>query len=1285
MRKVGRYTQATVRVTSRQCMKILYLGDERDARVAAQAFRAISPNARVLWASDPAGAESWISAHPDVAAVVLEVQHDGQGSFVLRHVRRLGLMAPVVVVLPEGAGPPVKSLEAGADDYVTKTASISRQLPVVVGRAIERAQASGPHGPIHLPSDAPSESAALRLADLVASVRQLEHKWAAQRSAVEYHDRLDERIDRERVIRGDLEQQLAHAKVALEQGEQRHLIAMADAEARASERQAQYEEALARATVVWDMVDEQLRQGKLEVERARQGEAAAVARSEQLSHRETELTALLTAGSGTRATLEQRLGDAETALRTAKEQHKSAMAIASLRLAERETQLESALAQTAAARDRVKQQLGEVEVVLSGVRRDYAVAAADLERRTDRETELTALLTAQAATRTALEQRVADAHTALKEADERATRERLAATTVAAERQAEWDRLLDQERATRGEVEHQLVLAATALRQAEEQHQSAMAAASARLSEREAQFGIELAQAAAARDAIKQQLSDVEVVLVDAQREHALAAAEVERLGHRETELTGQLAMAAATRTTLERRLADAHIALKEADERATRERLAVTTAAAERQAEWDRQSGQERTARARVEQQFAHTEAALRGAEQRQSDLQIALDAARREHAVAAAEVERLGHRETELTALLTAEATTRVALERRVADGEEALAAAGARTSRERHVAARQAADREREHQAQIEQEAEARRSVEERLAAAEGAFADADAARTTLEQRLRTAETTLAEAEQQHRWAMASAATRLAQFENELSQTVRSRDEIKQRLSNVEAALAAARRDGAAAAAEVERLAQSEATLVASLRERDAQIEAQAARYASSLDAAERERAKLRDGFETNLAARGLQIAHLNDTLHAVTDELVTTRTRGEVLQAEADRVPHLLKQLEDILTETRVRFERSAHALCRCTRNGAIANANRTFAMLLGRRRPDELHGADFAAAVFESPDDLTWLLERALLTQAAVSTETTWRKRNGDRFAVRVSAFASSSGLIDIAADDLTGMRALEDRLTQAQRMESVGRLASEVAVTCSNLLTHVHRDAQEWLMTLGGKAGEWRRGEILFEDLVRATGHLQRLVDYSDEQYSALAPVDLHKVLRNLKPVLKHVAGDDVIVELPKRSSPLNVDLKAERVERLLVNLASYGRERMPFGGRLKIELGTVVVGRKFISQYPNVRQGPHALITVTEVGRTMDGEEQVQRPHPAVAANSREVSSTRPGVDLGTVQELIQECGGHLWMTAERSGNMTVKIRLPLRAWHREAQRQDIRVPAMPVPWAAL
>jgi len=396
-------------------------------------------------------------------------------------------------------------------------------------------------------------------------------------------------------------------------------------------------------------------------------------------------------------------------------------------------------------------------------------------------------------------------------------------------------------------------------------------------------------------------------------------------------------------------------------------------------------------------------------------------------------------------------------------------------------------------------------------------------------------------------------------------------------------------------------------------------------------------------------------------LRVSLAARLGELEVTRRQREVLKADADQLPGLHQELHQSRADSHRLFQQASLPMFRCTKDGALTQANRMLTTLVGLRSTDELGGADFAAAVFESPNDLSWLIERCLGSRGKEVTETTWRRKDGTRLLVRLSACATSADLIECGVEDLTPVRVLQDRLSQAHRMEAVGRLAAEVAVTCGNLLRGVHQNTQEWLMTDSSHTASRQRGEMLLEEMSRAAGLLSQLAAYGDEESRRPAVVELSAVVRDIAPVLKRVAGDAVEVQLPAASAPLNVDAGAERVQRLLVNLAAYGRERMPRGGRLKIELGTIVVDRHFTAKHPNVRLGPHALVTVTESRRTTQTGGPLQ-PHDSEAGSGSQGSvAVQPTVDLGTLQELVGECGGHLWMTVQPLGDMVVKIRLPL------------------------
>jgi hypothetical protein len=247
-------------------------------------------------------------------------------------------------------------------------------------------------------------------------------------------------------------------------------------------------------------------------------------------------------------------------------------------------------------------------------------------------------------------------------------------------------------------------------------------------------------------------------------------------------------------------------------------------------------------------------------------------------------------------------------------------------------------------------------------------------------------------------------------------------------------------------------------------------------------------------------------------------------------------------------------------------------------------------------------------------------------------------------------------------------------MEAVGRLASEVAATCDNLLNDVSQDCQKWLAAVAHDSTLRYQGELLLSDVAKAASFLRQLTVYSKQQQLAGEPVNVVRVLRDMVPVLKRVAGQDVEFVLPKGSSQITVDVEAERLERILVNVAGYARQRMPSGGQLQIDLASVIVDPQFVAKYPSVRPGAHALITVTEVKGAVPSGFPIDLTNEAAATTLTNQAPVQPGLDFGALLSLIRSSGGHLWMTAEPSGNMVLKIHLPKPA------SEDAVDPVVPV-----
>ena len=364
----------------------------------------------------------------------------------------------------------------------------------------------------------------------------------------------------------------------------------------------------------------------------------------------------------------------------------------------------------------------------------------------------------------------------------------------------------------------------------------------------------------------------------------------------------------------------------------------------------------------------------------------------------------------------------------------------------------------------------------------------MAQAAAAREAIEQQLRATASALEESRQNRASEAQIAAKHLAMREAELGGLLGEAGELRHAL---ESRLADAERERVAREAELQRLSASYDQERHASQNAIAQIEQ---RLRSAEDDSRRE------------------IANLQRELNALRQAVDVTTAQRDALRKEADRVPLLQGQLDLSQNDNRRRFEDAPYAMCRFSRDGRIEHVNRSLVELLGYRKAEDLRKVDFATAIFESADDLLWLIERSVNAETLEMVETTWRRKDRSRLVVRLHA-AAANDWIEIVAEDITNLRSVEDRLRQAQRMEAVGRLASEVAVTCDNLLRSVTQDGRQWLAEIGSDTAMRHQGEQLLGEVTRAAGFLRQLGVYGKTQVSALEPVNVNRVLKDMEAV----------------------------------------------------------------------------------------------------------------------------------------------------------------------------
>jgi PAS domain S-box-containing protein len=1046
-----------------------------------------------------------------------------------------------------------------------------------------------------------------------------------------------------------LQERLLELEAAVRQIEQQRAADAAAAVDRLTQRHAEFTASLAHAARARDTLAQQLTVARAALEEGRQAR---------------EADEIATAVS--RAAVEQQVERLRAALQQAEARHESERAADAERRAGRDAEAAASRAQVAEERDTLARQLSLISAALEESQAQRALADADA-RATLAQTEAEA-----ASTRAALERQLSDAAAALEQIREQRAAEAAAAAQRLTQREAEFEVALAAAGSARAAVEEQVERLRATIQETEARHESERTAAAERHAAREAEVAATVAQISDEREALARQLSTASTALEQAKEARAAeASAAAERLTAREAEFEVALAAADSARAAVEEQVERLRATIQETEARHESERGSLTRQLSDVSAALEesqvQRAREESDARAMLEQTRAEAAATREAFERRLSDAGAALEQAQEQRAAdTVAAARRLAERETEFGTMLADAAAIRSGLERRLDEVQLALRNTEQLAEAERASAS----SRERSILDDLARESEVRAGVERELNETR-----AESARGR--HRLLTAASALRRRTSEHR------ARLEAQFAAEREDHDRRVDAQGQQILHLEAERDALQTSLGAVRGELQELRASYDEARRDFEQAHAKSDADLRRVSAEYDQSRHSLDHLRGAFNTLeqvssehalersrlegvVIDRDAQISAQAAT-HVAAEQAwkEASRRAEEALRQSVDArnsdIAALQRQLDASQQENRRQFEHAPHAMCRVTPDGALAAANRALARVLGYR-PDDLAKLDLAAAVFEAPADLRWLIDRAATGSALEPVEAVWKRKDRTRLTIRLQVVRTTANWIELAAEDITQLRATEEDLRHARRMEAVGRLASEVAVTCDTLLRGVSHGGQHWLAAMGSDLGLRHQGERLLGDVAHATSLLQRLAAYGNEQSDALEPVNLRRVLRNFEPVLKRVVGDGIEVVLPKHIPPLSLDVERPRVERVLVNVASYARERMPYGGRLKIDLASTVVDRAFLDKYPNVRPGPHVIATVTEVRGTTAADPRALWPNPS-GDDATKSSADRPGVDLSALVQLLSDCGGHLWVTAEPPGNMTLKIHLPLRS----------------------
>jgi PAS domain S-box-containing protein len=237
---------------------------------------------------------------------------------------------------------------------------------------------------------------------------------------------------------------------------------------------------------------------------------------------------------------------------------------------------------------------------------------------------------------------------------------------------------------------------------------------------------------------------------------------------------------------------------------------------------------------------------------------------------------------------------------------------------------------------------------------------------------------------------------------------------------------------------------------------------------------------------------------------------------------------------------------------------------------------------------------------------------------------------------------------------LQEQLLQAQKLESVGRLAGGVAHDFNNLLTVINGYSDLLLRELGE---DDPHREIITDIKTvgqRAASLTRQLLAFSRKQILHPQPLIIDTTIHNMRHMFARLLGEDVQLKMSLNVPDAAIFADPGQFDQILMNLVVNARDAMPAGGALTME--TSEPGSHEVAQTRDF-SGSWVVISVTDTGMGMDEATQSHLFEPYFTTKETGKGS---GLGLSTIHGIVAQSGGDIQVESTPGAGTTFRIYLP-------------------------
>ncbi len=240
---------------------------------------------------------------------------------------------------------------------------------------------------------------------------------------------------------------------------------------------------------------------------------------------------------------------------------------------------------------------------------------------------------------------------------------------------------------------------------------------------------------------------------------------------------------------------------------------------------------------------------------------------------------------------------------------------------------------------------------------------------------------------------------------------------------------------------------------------------------------------------------------------------------------------------------------------------------------------------------------------------------------------------------------------------LQSKLIQAQKMESVGRLAGGVAHDFNNMLSIIIGNSEIVLEDIEPNTPLIQNITEIQKAAQRSSDLTRQLLAFARKQTISPRILDLNVTIEGMLKMLKRLIGEDIDLSWQPGNGLWRTRIDPSQVDQILANLCVNSRDAIQNVGKITIETDNIHLEDSYLLQNPDFKPGDYVVLQVSDNGCGMDKETVANLFEPFFT--TKDVGEGT-GLGMATVYGIVRQNDGFINVYSEIGSGTTFKIYLP-------------------------